>query len=124
MKLTITLALFLAAGAAYAQVQEPAPPPPPQQHQAVEVSDSDIRKFAQIYVEVEKTRNELTADMSEATTQEEAQQIQAQMQEEIVSTISDQGWSVDEYNQIATVISNDPELRDSALELINQLSSG
>lgn len=123
MKTLITgaCALLLTGGVVYAQVQEPAPPPPPQQ-EAVSVSDEDIQKFVEIYVEVEKTRNELTSEMNEVTTPEEAQNIQEQMQEEIVATIADQGWSVDEYNQVANAISNDPELRNDAVELMNEMT--
>lgn len=151
MKATIPslCALFLAGGAAHAQEQpsppppppsqqqQPTPPPPPsqqqqqptpppgpqQQQQQVQVSESDIQKFAEIYIEVEEARNELSDEMNEAANQEEAQEIQARMQEEIVATIADHGWSVSRYNEVATAISNDPELRSEALDLINELSS-
>ncbi len=139
--MTVTIpslcALFLAGGAAHAQEQpsppppppsqqqQPTPPPPPsqQQQQQVQVSDSDIKKFAEIYLEVEEARNELSDEMNNAANQEEAQEIQARMQQEIVATIADHGWSVSRYNQVATAISNDPELRSEALDLINELSS-
>jgi hypothetical protein len=145
MKATIlgACALVLAGGLAFAQGQQPATPPEPQQQQptppppqqqqqqptmpgqqqTVSVSDSDIQKFAEIYVEVEETRNELTLEMNEASSQEEAQEIQTRMQQEIVAAIADHGWSVDRYNDVATAISNDPELRTQALDLINELSS-
>jgi hypothetical protein len=136
--------IFLAGAAAHAQEQPPPPPPqqqqptppppPPQQQQQtpppgmnqqqqVSVSDSDVRKFAEIYVEVEEKRNELTGEMNAAESQEDAQDIQARMQEKIVETIADHGWSVARYNEIATAISNDQELRTQALELISELSS-
>lgn len=148
MKATIPslCALFLAGGVAHAQEQpsppppppsqqqptpppppsqqqQPTPPPAPQQQQQVQVSESDIQKFAEIYIEVEEARNELSEEMNEAATQEEAQDIQARMQEQIVATIADHGWSVSRYNQVATAISNDAELRSEALDLINELSS-
>lgn len=61
--------------------------------------------------------------MNDATTQEEAQEIQARMQEQIMAAISNHGWSVDKYNEVATAISNDPELRSEAVDIINRLSS-
>ncbi len=131
-------ALLLAGGAAQAQEtptppppqqqqqqQQPAPPPAPsqQQQQQTQVSDSDVQKFAEIYLEVEEARNALSVELNDAASQEEAQEIQARMQEEIVATIADHGWSVSRYNEVATVISNDEELRSQALDLIDELSS-
>lgn len=126
-------ALVLASGVAYGQVEPPASPPPEPQQQPTmpappageqaTVSDADLQKFAEIYVEVEEARNELTLEMNEASSQEEAQDIQARMQEQIMAAIADHGWSVDKYNEVATAITNDPELRSEAIALINELST-
>lgn len=105
------------------QQQQPAPPPVPDQR-SIDVSDADLRKFAQIYVDVEDTRNELSQEMGEAENQQEAQEIQARMHEEIVSTIQDQGWSLNRYNEVANAITNDPELRQQAIELIERIGAG
>lgn len=124
--------LGLAAGSlALAQQQPPQTPPqqpqqpstPPPATQATEVSDSDVRKFAEIYVSVEETRNELSQKMNQAEDRQEAQEIQAEMHSEIVSTIQDHGWSLGRYNQVATAISEDPELRQRAMDAIEQIGS-
>lgn len=128
--------LGLAAGnLAIAQQQAPQTPPPqqPQQPQqpsmppsatpSTEVSSSDIHKFAEIYVNVEETRKELSEKMNEAGDRQEAQEIQAEMHDEIVSTIKDHGWSLNRYNQVATAINEDPQLRQQAIDAIEQLGS-
>ncbi|MEX2494677.1 MAG: DUF4168 domain-containing protein [Woeseia sp.] len=120
--LTAAGAFLLTGGAVQAQVEQPAAPPMPEQ-QAASVSQGDIEKFAQIYVQVEETRSELALEMNDAATPEQAQEIQARMQQEIVAAIDDHGWSVDKYNEVATAISNDDEMRSRALDLINELSS-
>ena len=120
--------LGLAAGSlALAQERPSQTPPqpstPPPATQAIEVSDSDVRKFAEIYVSVEETRNELSQKMNQAEDRQEAEEIQAEMHSEIVSTIQDHGWSLGRYNQVATAISEDPELRQQAMEVIEQTGS-
>ena len=130
--ITGTCAFLLAGGIANAQVEPPAAPPEPQQQPATPappageqatVSDSDLQTFAEIYVEVEEARDELTLEMNEAGSQEEAQEIQARLQEQMMAAISNHGWSVEKYNEIATAINNDPELRSQAVDRISELSS-
>lgn len=106
------------------QSQTPPPqPPPPAQQQAVDVSDTQLQKFAQIYVDVADIRDSLSGDLNQAENQQEAQQIQTRMRDQIISVIEDHGWSLDQYNRIANTISNNPELRNEALQLIDNLSS-
>lgn len=126
----------LASGSALAQGQQPSqqppPPPPPQQQapqmpqqqqQTVDVSDAELKKFAKIYVDVQKTRDELSSELSGTESQEQAQEIQARMRNAIVQTIEDHDWSIEQYNRVATAISSDPDMREEALEIINNLSS-
>ncbi|MEX0707473.1 MAG: DUF4168 domain-containing protein [Woeseia sp.] len=126
----------LASGSALAQGQQPSqqppPPPPPQQQapqmpqqqqQTVDVSDAELQKFARIYVDVQKTRDELSSELSGTESQEQAQEIQARMRSAIMQTIEDHDWSIEQYNRVATAISSDPDMREEALEIINNLSS-
>jgi len=118
-------ALGLAAsGAGLAQMQQPAPPPDPAEQPAAEVSDADLQKFAEIYVDVETTRAELAEELNAAEEPVPAEQAQVRLQQELVATIEQHGWSVDRYNRVATAISNDPEKRDKTVELINKIVSG
>jgi hypothetical protein len=116
------LAIVLTGGVSLAQVQEPSAPPDPGQ-QTAPVSQADLQKFAEIYVDVTEVRNKMSLEMSEASSQEQAQEIQRRMQEATVAAISERGWSVERYNDVANAISNDPELRTKAVDLINELSS-
>ena len=111
--------LGLVAGSSllFAQ-QQPAQSPPAAQQSQVEVGDQEVRKFAEIYVEIEKTRSELAREMANAETQEQAQDVEVRMQDEMIATIQDSGWSVDQYNQVANAINNDPQLREEALNHI------
>lgn len=111
--------LGLVAGSSLLFAQEPpAQSPPAAQQSQVEVGDQEVRKFAEIYVEIEKTRSELAREMANAETQEQAQDVEVRMQDEMIATIQDSGWSVDQYNQVANAINNDPQLREEALNHI------
>jgi hypothetical protein len=116
--------LTLAAGSAsLAQTQQPATPPDPAEQQTTEVSDADMQKFAEIYVDVETTRVQLAEELNAAEEPVPAEDAQVRLQEELVATIEQHGWSVDRYNRVATAISNDPQKRDKTVELINKLVS-
>ncbi|MEX2124069.1 MAG: DUF4168 domain-containing protein [Woeseia sp.] len=112
------------AGISLAQAQEPAPPPEAAEQKTTEVSDADMQKFAEIYVDVETTRVQLTEEMSAAEAPVEAEEAQLRLQQELVATIEGHGWSLDRYNKVATAISNDPAKRDKTVELINRIVSG
>jgi len=109
---------------AIAQMQQPAPPPGPAEQPAVEVSEADMQKFAEIYVDVETTRVQVAEEMNATEKEVPPEEAQVRLQQELVATIEEHGWSVDRYNEVATAISNDPEKRDKTVELINKMVSG
>jgi hypothetical protein len=116
---------FIAGSSLLFAQQQPQPPQPPagMEQAQTEVGDQDVQKFAEIYVEIEQARNELSQEMQNAETQEEAQDIEVRMQDEMIATIQDSGWSVDQYNQVANAITNDPQLREEALSHIKQMGT-
>jgi len=122
-------ALAMAPLLAFAQTTQPSqpqttPPPPPApapSPQAERVKEADLAKFARIYVDVQQTREEMSVEMSQAQTQEEAREVQLKMQEEIERTIQDHGWTVDKYNQTATMINANPDQRDEVLDMVSSL---
>lgn len=127
-----------ATGATLAQVQQPAPSPDPAEQQATpapapdpaaeqqatEVSDADMQKFAEIYVDVETTRVQLSEELNTAEEPVPAEEAQVRLEQELVATIEQHGWSVERYNRVATAISSDPEKRDKTVKLINRIVSG
>jgi len=125
-------ALAMAPLLAMAQTPQPSqpqttPPPPPApapSPEAQRVKEADLTKFARIYVDVQQTREEMSVEMSQAQTQEEAREVQLKMQEEIERTIQDHGWTVDKYNQTATMINANPDQRDEVLDMVSSLRQG
>lgn len=104
------------------QGQQPQPQPQ-QQQPTVDVSDADLDTFTSIYVEVQEISEDYDARMASAEDPQEAQQLQTEMREEILETISDEGWTQQQYSETARAINNDQELLEEAMALIQQKSS-
>jgi hypothetical protein len=100
--------------------QQPAVPSPDQQQDAPEVSESQLETFTTIYVDMQVLNEDFREELEAVESEEEAVEIQARLQEASVELISEHGWSLDEYNQIARAINTQPETLERALELINE----
>jgi len=118
-------ALALATGSAgLAQAPQQAPAAPPAEQEATDVSEADMQKFAEIYVDVETTRVQVTEEISASGDKVAPEEAQGRLQQELVATIEEHGWTVDRYNRVATAISNDPAKRDKTVQIINRIVSG
>lgn len=136
-RFTTTFAIAALSGWAFAaSAQPPAPPPdqgpqpqqprtpaPQQQQPTADVSESELDTFTSIYVEVQEISDEYDARMASAEDPQEAQQLQTEMRDEILSTIEDEGWTQQEYSETARAINNDQELLEQAMAMIQQKSS-
>jgi hypothetical protein len=94
--------------------------PPFEQPQSLEVSDADLRKFAAITVELQETANRFESQLLQVKTEEEARQVQAQMQQESVATVAEHGWTPEQYVLVTQLISGDPDLAERARDLIDR----
>lgn len=115
------LALLAAAAFALASgtaAQQPAPPAG--QVQEIEVTDADLEKFADIYVDLLGTEAKYEAELSNAKTEEEARGVQARMQLEGVETLSRHGWTAERYVLVGRVIEANPQLTAKTLALIEE----
>ena len=129
----ITAAAFVLAPALHAQQPAPPAPPPAQppapdigppqaQQPAVEVSDEELETFADIYVDLEATLGSYEQELAGAESQEEAQEVQAKLQQEAFDKIADHGWTPDQYNRIVQAVNTDPTLLQRAVALIEERS--
>jgi hypothetical protein len=109
-------------GTANAAPNQPPAAPPQQQSPATDVSDAEIKTFAKIYVDIQEVRQGFGEQMANAEGREEAQAIQAELQEKTITVIEDHGWSLDKYNTVAAAITADPETKQEAIEMIREIS--
>jgi Tfp pilus assembly protein FimV len=113
-----------ACGLATAHAQPPAVPDQAWQQHTTDLSDSDMKKFAEIYVDIESARIRLADELDAMEEPIEPEDAHVRLQEQLAATIEGHGWSVNQYNRVAMAINDDPEKRDRAVELINQIVRG
>lgn len=91
---------------------------PPQQQTgqaAANVDEASLNKFKHAYAEVNSVRASFAGKLEDVEDPQEAQKLQQQAQEYMVSAVEDSGLSVKEYNQISAAIQQNPELRQKIL---------
>ncbi|SEF61467.1 DUF4168 domain-containing protein [Halopseudomonas aestusnigri] len=84
---------------------------------AAPVSESDLEKFVSAEEKVNEIRQELTDELRAASDQEQAQQLQFDAQQEMVEAVESSGIEVARYNEIASRMQTDTELRERAQQL-------
>lgn len=114
--LTIALAaLFAASGTALAQgggqpsFGENTPP-------TAAMTEQTIDTFVDAFVAVQGIREDYTERLQAASDQGEAQGLQQEAQEKMMQAVEASGMSVQEYNEVAMTLQNDPELLERVQE--------
>ncbi len=119
--LLVVAALF-AAPAAFGQVQ---PPPQQQQPPDIEVTEAQLDAVADVYVEVAAIQAEYRQQFQAAENPEEANQLQAQMQQEMTQAIEEnEEVDVETYDQIIRAAQVDEELRERLIAKIEAKQGG
>lgn len=80
--------------------------------QQVDVSDEQLETYAEAEQKVQEIRDDFQQQMPNAESPEDAQALQQEAQQEMVSAVEDAGLTVEEYNQIASQMQSNPELRE------------
>ena len=78
------------------------------------VSDEDLQNFVNAANKVGEIRNDFTARLEAVESQEEAQALQLEAQEQMVEAVEAEGVEVSQYNEIATRLQGDQELQQRA----------
>ncbi|MCC5878386.1 MAG: DUF4168 domain-containing protein [Idiomarina sp.] len=76
------------------------------------ISEEQLEQFADALDEIERINDEFVAELEQAESQEEAQELQIAAQSEMVEAVENSGLSVEEYNAIAYRMQNDPEIQE------------
>ncbi|MGH8501017.1 MAG: DUF4168 domain-containing protein [Gammaproteobacteria bacterium] len=119
--LSSLLALMLGLGAApsvYAQGQ--VPQTQPEAMKPTDVSDEHLEKFANVNVKAHEIQEKYKAQVEGAKTMDDVHNIQKKMNGELVDAIQGEDLSVEEYQQVGMAVQQDPELRQRAIEKINE----
>jgi hypothetical protein len=88
--------------------------------QQMNVSETQLRAFARVYVEVEKIRQAYEPRLKEAKNPEEGKQIQKEAVSKMQGELTKQGLTEESYTQIFEIARADEGLRKKLVELINE----
>lgn len=112
-------ALTLAAAAAFAVTLAAAPAavtPALAQQQTESFSDDQLRSYAAAALQVHAIGSEYQPQIERAESDQQAEQLRLQANEEMVDAVQQQGLTVDEYNQIFTAAQTDTQVRSAVEE--------
>jgi len=114
--------LFAQSGIAQSTIQGQQSPAQPQmespQAPAANVTDAQLEQYVSAAQEITDIRETYISAMNDAETQEEAQAMQTEAQQQIVGAVEDAGLSVQAYNDIGQAIQSDPSLREKAESML------
>jgi hypothetical protein len=123
-------ALTLAPAFAQRTPEGQAPQGQAPQGQAVEppvaapadVSDAELETFATIYVDLLQTVAKFEPQMKAAQSEEQAREIQTQVQTESIAKVAQRGWTPEKFNSVTDAINRSQTLSDKAAKLIEEKS--
>jgi len=88
--------------------------------QQLNVSETQLRAFAKVYVEVEKIRQAYEPRLKEAKNAQEGKQIETEAVLKMQGALTEQGLTQESYTQIFEIARADQGLRKKLVELINE----
>ncbi len=78
---------------------------------SAEITDRDLDKCANVNVKAQEIQQKYEPQVGSAKTIDDIENIQARMQNELIDVIHSEDISVEEYQQVATAVQRDPQLR-------------
>ena len=124
--LALALSLALALGVSAAAHAQGAPDSaqgmtgaPQYQAQAVEFSEADLQKFADVQSELDMIRQDYSARLSTVEDQQRAAQLQEEAVQVMTTAVQETGLPVETYNQIAIALQTDEALRSKLESMMN-----
>lgn len=117
----IAAVIFLLPFASLAQQMSPQQPeaqqPPAKQ---TDLSESQLRLFAKVYVQVEKILKAYEPQLKQAKTPEEGQQLQNEETTKIQQALSQGGIDAQNFHRIVQIANTDDGLRNKIIGFINE----
>lgn len=123
MSLTVSMALLAAGPAALAQQSQQPDPAATEQGgsysdpaaagtQRTDYTDAELKKFVEAQNGINEIREEYMEKIEAADSQEKAQELQMEANDEMVTVIEDAGLDIPTYNAIATAYNSEPKVRN------------
>src|SRR5680860_333152 len=81
-------------------------------NQKTNYTDAELKKFIQAQESITEVREEYIEKIESADSQQKAQELQMEANDEMVSVIEDADMDIPTYNAIATAFSSEPKVRN------------
>lgn len=92
-----------------------APPAGMEQGAPAELDETTVKQFVVAFSEVQKIQQQFSGQLEGVNSQQEAQALQQQAQEEMIGAVEEAGLTVADYNMVVAAMEQDPQLRDEIL---------
>jgi hypothetical protein len=118
-------ALFGLSGAAVAQGQPQEGQPsygaePPAGQQGAQIDPQTLDRFVDAFVAVQQIREDFAARLQDVDSEAEAQAMQQEAQEEMISAVEENGLNVEQYNQVAMALQSDPAMMQRVQQMAEE----
>jgi hypothetical protein len=114
-----TIGVIVVAGFLFFPLSKKALTQEPPKQQA-NISESQLRSFAKVYVEVEKIRQTYEPRLKEAKDPQESNAIQKDAVSKMQKALTKEGLTEESYSQIFEIARADESLRKKLIDLINE----
>jgi len=113
------------ASAAEQTTPEPATTDPANSTAAtLPVADAKIDQFATAYVAIQSIQSKASQDLSTTSDVAKANAVKAAAEGEMIKAVEKSGLQVEEFNQIAQLMTSDEKLRSRVIEKLEKQTSG
>lgn len=86
--------------------------------QSADYDDEELKQFVEAQDGINDIRDEYMEKIESADSQEKAQELQMEANDEMVTVIEDTGLDIPTYNAIATAYNSEPDVRDRIDEMM------
>ncbi|WP_303903981.1 DUF4168 domain-containing protein [Thiohalomonas denitrificans] len=109
--------LFTVASPVLAQQAPDAPPPAGQAAETPD--DATLETFSDAFGKVMNLQQDFASQLEGIESDEEARAMQQQVQKQMVEAVQQSGMSVEEYNNVATQLDQNPALREKVMGMVD-----
>lgn len=103
--------------------QQPPAQQPPAQQPTADVSDQELRTFAEVYVSIQDLQTELQTELEEAETVEEEMQVQEDLDVEARQVLDEHGMSIEDYQRMTQLVNTNPEVRTEFDQILEEVDN-
>jgi hypothetical protein len=119
---------ILIASTAFAQTAAEQGPPVPDsaapQTSTVQIEEKKVDQFAAAFVAVQDIQAQAAQQLSSATDEQQATQVRADAEKQMIAAVEREGLQVEEFNRIADLLNTDLALRSKVVEKVEKRRKG